>query len=141
MDSQDEIDRVVPIPVPEPDVDQPLPIVLAKDGALVLSYKAWVGRKNSHIIVTFYPAFGQRFGPPGRAGLAAHPLAARGLKKDGVFEVKGSSWVSASYGGKGKHYAFAFKDALFECVAEGFGSETIDEHDDVVRLMARRLYK
>ena len=141
MTTPDENDRVVPLAVPEPDVERPLPIVLSKDGAVVLSYMAFVGRRDAHIIVSFHVAFGHRLGPPDRRGLAAHPLAARGLKPDGAFEVKGSSWVRGSFGGKGRHYVFTFRDAVFECVAEGYGSETIDENDDVVRLMARRLYK
>ena len=141
MDTPEDQDRVVPLPVTEPDVENPLPIVLAKDGTVVLSYMAWLGRKHSHIVVSFHVAFGHRFGPPDRRGLAAHPLAARGLKADGVFEVKDSSWVRGSFGGKGKHYVFTFRDVMFECVAEGYGSETIDENDDAVRVMARRLYK
>lgn len=141
MAPTDETDRVVRIPVPEPDVEHPLPIVLSKDGALVLSYMAFLVRKDAHIILTFHYAFGHRFGPPDKKGLASHPLAARGLKADGAFEVKGSTWVRDSFGGKGKHYVFTFKDATFECVAEGYGSETIDEDADVVKLMARRLYK
>jgi len=136
-----ETDRVVPIPVPAPDVEHPLPVVLAKDGTVVLSYMAWLGRKRSHVLLSFHTSFAHRLGPPGRRGLASHPLAARGLKPDGAFEVKDSAWVRDSFGGKGKHYAFAFEDALFECVAEGYGSETVDEDADVVRLMARRLYK
>jgi hypothetical protein len=141
MDKTEEIDRVVPLPLAEPDVQHPLPIVLTKDGVTVLSYMAFVMRKDMHIVVSFHTCFGHRFGPPGRDGIAAHPLAARGLKRDGAFEVKGSSWVRDSFGGKGRHYAFTFRDALFECVAEGYGSENIDEDADVVRLMSRRLYK
>jgi hypothetical protein len=141
MATPDAQDRVVPLPIPEPDSENPLPIVLAKDGAVVLSYMAFVARKDAHIIVTFHVAFGHRFGPPNGKAIAAHPLAARGLKPDGAFEVKDSSWARDSFGGKGKHYAFTFKDALFECVAEGYGSESLDEDDDAVRQMARRLYK
>ncbi len=141
MDKPDDQDRVVPLAVPEPDSEIPLPIVLTKEGATVLSYMALVSRKEAHIIVSFHVAFGHKFGPPDRRGLAAHPLAARGLKPDGAFEVKASSWVRDSFGGKGRHYVFTFRDAVFECVAEGYGSETIDENDDVVRLMARRLYR
>ena len=137
----EETDRVVEIAIPVPDADNPLPIVLAKDGTVVLSYMAYVGRRDAHIIVSFHVAFGHEFGPPDKRGLAAHPLAGRGLKPDGAFEVKGSSWVRDSFAGKGRHYVFTFKDAVFECVAEGYGSETIDENDDVVRLMSRRLYK
>jgi hypothetical protein len=139
METTDAEDRAVPIAIPVPDVENPLPIVLAKDGAVVLSYMAFVGRKNAHIIVTFHVAFAHKFGPPDRRGLAAHPLAARGLKADGAFEVKASAWAREC--GKGRHYVFTFKDGVFECVAEGYGSETIDENDDVVRLMSRRLYR
>jgi hypothetical protein len=141
MNTPDDQDRVVPLAIPEPDVERPLPIVLVKDGTVVLSYMAFLVHKNAHVIVSFHVAFEHRFGPPDRRGLAAHPLASRGLKRDGAFEVKGSSRVRDVFGGKGRHYVFTFRDAVFECVAEGFGSETIDEDADVVRLMARRLYK
>jgi hypothetical protein len=141
METPDDKDRVVPIAVPDPDVDNPLPIALAKDGTVVLSYMSFFARKDVHVIVSFHTAFGHRLGPPDRRGLSAHALAARGLKRDGAFEVKNSSWARETFGGKGKHYVFTFKDATFECVAEGYGTETIDEDDDVVRLMSRRLYK
>jgi len=141
MHTPDDEDRVVPLAVPAPDVENPLPIVLAKDGTVVLSYMAWAGRKHAHVIVSFHVAFAHRFGPPDRRGLAAHALSERGLKPDGAFEVKRSSWALGSFGGKGRHYVFTFRDAVFECVAEGYGSEAIDEDADVVRLMARRLYK
>jgi hypothetical protein len=141
METPDAVDRVVALAVPEPDVRNPLPVVLVKDGTVVLSYMAFVGRRDAHVIVSFHVAFAHRFGPPGRSALASHPLAARGLKSDGAFEVKSSTWAREACGGKGKHYFFTFRDALFECVAEGFGAETIDEDADVVRLMSRRLYK
>ncbi|MDE2492139.1 MAG: hypothetical protein KGM24_14930 [Elusimicrobia bacterium] len=134
-------DRVVRLPVPEPDAEKPLPVVLAKGGTVVLSYMSFMVRWRKHIIVSFHVAFGHRLLPLDRGSLAAHPLAARGLKPDGAFEVKNSSWAREEFAGRGKHYVFTFSDALFECVAEGFGSETIEEDDDVVRLMSRRLYK
>lgn len=117
-----------PLPIPEPDSENPLPIVLAKDGAVVLSYKAFVGRKEAHIIVSFPVAFAHRFGP------------ADG-RKSGAWETADSAWARGVRDGKARHYVFAFKDALFECVADGYGSETVEEDDDAVRLMSRRLYK
>jgi len=141
MELRDDIERAVQLGIPQPNFDNPLPIVLTKDGTTVLSYVSWVGRKNAPVVVTFHLAFAHRFGPPDRKGLAAHPLAALGVKPDGAYEIKRSSWIRDSYGGKGHHYVFAFKDALFEIAAEGYGSETIDEDDDSVRVMARRLYK
>jgi hypothetical protein len=133
--------RLAPLPVPDPDLENPLPIVLSKDGGLVLSYLSFMVRWRKHVIVTFHPAFGHRFGPPGRKDLASHPLAAHGLKPERAYEVKGSPWIRDAFGGRGKHYLFTFRDSVFECAAEGFGSETIEEEDDVVRLMSRRLYK
>src|SRR5438477_9239186 len=106
MDTSDDIDRVVPLPVPDPDGVTPLPIVVAKGGSVILSYLTFLAHKNKHIIASFHVAYEHRFGPPGAAGLAAHPLAARGLKRDGAFEVKGSSRVRDAFGGKGRHYVF-----------------------------------
>ena len=128
----DENERLVPLSVPEPDSANALPIVLAKDGVVVLSYKAYVARTNAHIVVSFHVAYAHRYGP----------LAGRDLKPDRSYEVENSSWVLDSFGGKkGKHYVFTFQNSVFECVADGYGSETIDEDDDAVRLMSRRLYK
>jgi hypothetical protein len=141
MDKTEEQDRVVPLPLPGPDPQNPLPIVLAKDGTVVLSYVAFVARKNVHVVATFHYAFGHRLGPPDSRSLSSHPIATRGLKPDGAFEVKGSSWASDAFAGKGKHYVFTFRDETFECVAEGYGSEEIKENDDTVRVMARRLYR
>lgn len=124
-------ERMVALAILDPDVERPLPIVLAKDGTVVLSYLARLGRKSTHVLVTFHRAFAHRLVPPGVGG------PARGE----AFEVKGSDWARDAGGGKGKHYVFVFPDATFECVAEGYGSETIDEDADVVRLMARRLYR
>ena len=104
LDPPDDQDHAVQLGTPQTNFDNPLPIVLAKDGTLVLF---------------------------------SHPLAALGLKPDGAYEVKNSSWARESYGGKGRHYVFAFRDAMFECC----GSETIDEDDDAVRVMSRRLYR
>ncbi len=121
-------DRVTRLAIPEPDVERPLPIVLAKDGTVVLSYMAFVGRKNAHIIVSFHVAYAHRFGPPDRA-----------YPPDAALEAKGSDWARAV--GKGKHYVFTFRDATFECLADGYGSEQIEEDADVVKLMSRSLYK
>lgn len=133
--------RTAALAIPEPDRDNPLPIVLAKDGTVVLSYKSYVARKEEHIIVSFHVAYDHRFGPPGREGLASHPLAARGLKPDGAFEVKNSAWTAGARALKAKHYLFTFRDAVFECLADGYGYESVEENADVVRLMARNLYK
>ncbi|NNN04620.1 MAG: hypothetical protein HKL90_01835 [Elusimicrobia bacterium] len=131
MEGSEAGERTVALAVLDPDFARPLPIVLAKDGTVVLSYLARRGHKSVHILVAFHVAFAHRLLPSSVGG------PARGE----AFEVKGSAWARDVGGGKGKHYVFIFPDATFECVAEGYGSETIEEDADVVRLMARRLYR
>jgi hypothetical protein len=137
----DSRDRVVALAeVPPPDPGDPLPVVLAKDGAVILSYVA--GRELT-IVATFPFCRAQLFGGPDAKSLRKHPLAERGLKAHGAFEVRDSSWARSLAAGEapGKHFIFTFRDSVFECVANDVGVELIREDDDTVKLMARRLYK
>lgn len=139
----DSRDRVVVLDsVPPPDAGDPLPVVLAKDGAAVLSYVA--GRELT-VMATFPVCLAQLFGGPDAKSLSEHPLAERGLKAHGAFEVRDSSWARALESRDGpakrKHFIFTFRDSVFECVAGDIGVELIREDDDTVKLMARRLYK
>ena len=133
----DENDKVVALDIPAPDTGDPLPIVLSKDGTVILSYISLVARKDMCVIVSFPVCAAHTF----VESKIAHPLAARGLKPFGAYEVKDSSWVRRDFGGKGKHFAFAFRDSIFECVAEDFGLEINEEEDDAIKLMSKRLYK
>lgn len=127
---------------PSPDSGDPLPVVLAKDGAVILSYVA--GRELT-VMATFPFCAAHLFGEPKAKKLDAHPLAKRGLKAHGAFEVKDSSWgraFAAVHGEpKRKHFVFTFRDSLFECLATDIGVELIREDDDTVKLMSKRLYK
>ena len=137
----DEKDQAVVLPdLPPPDQGDPLPVVLAKDGTVILSYVA--GRELT-VIVTFPFCSAQLFGGPNAKSLKKHPLAERGLTAHGAFEIRGSSWARALAGGGAaqKHFIFTFRDSVFECVANDLGVELIREDDDTVKLMARRLYK
>mgnify|MGYP001564878246 CR=1 FL=1 len=139
----DSRDRAVALDfAPPPDPGDPLPIILAKDGCVILSYVA--GRELTGT-ATFPACAAHRFGGPDAKSLSTHPLAERGLKANGAFEVQGSSWARslAPRGGsaKRKHFIFTFRDAVFECVANDIGVEMIREDDDTVKLMSRRLYK
>lgn len=134
----DARDRVLPLDfAPPPDDGDPLPVVLAKDGAVILSYVA--GRELT-VIATFPFCRAQYFGASNDKALKKHPLAERGLKPHAAVEVVDSSWVRA-VGGGGKHFVFTFRDSIFECIAEDAGIEMIREDDDTIKLMARRLYK
>lgn len=133
-------DRAVGLDLaPRPDsTGDPLPIVLAKDGAVILSYVA--GRELT-VMATFPICRSHRFGEPGAGSLGTHPLAKRGLQPHGAFEVRDSAWAGSFPGGPWKHFVFTFRDSLFECVANDVGVELIREDDDTIKLMSRRLYK
>ena len=123
---------------PPPDPGDPLPIVLAKDGSVILSYVA--GRELT-VVATFPFCRAHVFGGPIAKSLSEHPLAERGLKAHGAFEVKDSSWARSLEPQNGKHFIFTFRDSVFECVAADIGVELIREDDDTVKLMSKRLYK
>ncbi|MBI2387640.1 MAG: hypothetical protein HYV14_16765 [Elusimicrobia bacterium] len=136
-------DRVIPLDLaPPPDPGDPLPIVLAKDGAVILSYVA--GRELT-VVATFPACAATLFGEPRAKTLAKHPLAERGLKPHGAFEIRDSSWARAlearDGAGRKKHFVFTFRDSVFECVAADIGVELIREDDDTIKLMSKRLYK
>ena len=138
----DSRDRVVALDaVPPPESGDPLPLVLAKDGTVVLSY---VAGRDLTIIATFPSCVAQLFGMPDAKSLAKHPLALRGLRPCGAFEVQDSSWVRALESRDGpakrKHFIFTFRDSVFECVAGDIAAELIREEDDTIKLMSRRLY-
>jgi hypothetical protein len=71
-------------------------------------------------------------GPPSDEAIAGHPLAARGLRPYGIYEIKQSSWIrsletmnrvhpkhSSEAFSRLRHFIFTFPDSTFECVAEG----------------------
>ena len=135
-------DRVVALKeVPPPDPGDSLPLVLAKDNIVILSY---VAGRDLTVMATFPFCCAQLFGKPDFRTLRKHPLAERGLKPHGAFEVLESSWVRALAArdgpGKRKHFIFTFRDSAFECVAADVGIELIREDDDTIKLMSRRLY-
>lgn len=128
-------DRLVPLEIPSPDEGDPLPIVLSKDGAVILSYMSYVARKDTCMIASFPVCFAHCF----VEAKLEHPLKARGLRPFSAYEVKDSSWAKAV--GKGKHFVFTFRDSVFECLAEDYGVEMTEEEADVIKLMSKRIYK
>ena len=87
-------------------------------------------RQELRAIVTFDLCFITRFGYPNDEALGGHPLAKRGLRWYGVFEIIGSSWAAElaarnrisfpnSSSDFGRHFIFTFHDSTFECLARG----------------------
>lgn len=165
----DEKDEAIKLrDVPQSSVGAPNPIVLAGEHDVLLTYyledtpEGWDGMTVRIVgsdsegepvaIVTFKYCTAHMFGPPNDEAFSGHPLAERGLKPYGVFEVKDSSWIrklekmnavhpqhdKQQFMKSKKHFVFAFHDTTFECIAEGF---TVEVTTGSVRSMVPRMLK
>lgn len=151
--SVDERDTVAELRgTPPSDVGAPLPHVLAAEGRVRLFYlvsgdpDAWDGAAVRAVspespgvktaVVTFEVCAAHFFGPPNDEAFSGHPLARRGLRPYGNFQVENSSWLRALERMNAvhihhrpeafwrlKHFIFAFHDSTFECIAERFSAE------------------
>jgi hypothetical protein len=150
----DERDTVVELSdCPRPDIGAPLPVVLADDYNLVLTYLVsepdpnWDGSYVTVVspesearlvaIVRFRRPYVHMFGPPNDEVFHGHPLAHRGLAAYSVSEVRDSSWLRqlermnavherhdrARFMAARRHLVWAFHDSTLECIAEGFDVE------------------
>lgn len=138
MYSVDTRDTVSPLPdVPQSSAGAPCPIVLADEHTLILAYylaaRDQATIDDSVAVVTFEGYDAMMFGPPNDEAFEGHPLATRGLSPYRAHEIKGSSWIRTlermnsvhrshrpeRYDSL-RHFAFAFHDSTFECVATGY---------------------
>jgi hypothetical protein len=153
MYTVDARDRVLRLPdVPQSSPGAPCPLVLASEGEVFVLYHrhfvepGWDGTTTRMVssssagepaaIVRFDWVTASMFGPPNDEAFAGHPLASRGLRPYGAFEVLESSWVRRlermnavhprhrpeSYADR-RHFVLTFHDSVFECVARGYGCE------------------
>lgn len=127
----DQLDNVVSLDtLPLHSPGSPAPLVLANDTGVVVAYEVAPGGEET-VIVRFVHPRAHTFGPPNDESLAGHPLANRGLKPYGIFEVIGSSWIRSLERANRihprhdprpfarlRHFVFTFHDNTFECVAE-----------------------
>jgi hypothetical protein len=88
-------------------------------------------------VVEFDQCVSAKLGMPNDEAFHGHPLAGRGLRVYGAFEVVNSAWTaelaainavhskddSATWSGQ-THFILGFHDSTFECVARGFRVET-----------------
>jgi len=153
MYTVDRKDEVVELSdVPQSSVGAPIPLVLSDEGKVILAYylqdtpDGWdgtcvriVGESSEEplAMVEFKWCYAYMFGPPNDEAFAGHPLAKRGLRPYGVYEIRHSSWIrqlermnSVHYlhdperFWKRRHLIFSFHDSVFECVTDGFEIET-----------------
>ena len=147
VDGQDKVVELKDLP--QSSVGAPCPMILAGEHHVHIAYflqsrpQDWDGKSARVVgedsdgepvaLVELTGCYAHMFGPPNDEAFGGHPLAARGLRPYGVFEVLNSSWIRrlermnavhpchrpesfACY----RHLIFSFHDTTFECVAEGF---------------------
>lgn len=137
----DERDIVLEVDdVPKPRGGAPMPLVLADDNLLVLSY--FVADRSPDAddsvraaIVQFNLPLIHLFGPPNDEAIKGHPLWRRGLNSYAAYRVEESSLLrrlaamnsvhprnDASAFGRFHHYIVTFEDSTFECIAQSYTS-------------------
>jgi len=141
-------ENLISLDIPQPYRDAPLPIVLADELNLLLSYvvadneetEEASGLANLYedepmLAVKFQNPLAHVQGPPDDGGIQNHPLASAGLEAYGIYVVENSPWIEqlrvmqirsglyrASDWEPLRHYLFCFHSMTFECIAEGYRS-------------------
>jgi hypothetical protein len=132
LDSYQQDQVVLLDDVPSPAADAPEPFVVANERRVVIAYRIaeidferfgpFDDDDDPFCVVEFSAAAFHQFGPPGDAGLYAHPLAPQGLRGYTAHEIVNSSLVTDSWGPAAaqdgrRHYVLTFQDSTYECVA------------------------
>ena len=144
MYTVDASDRVVGCAdAPLPDSGAALPFIISNEQRLLLAYMAanteagdtfsvelMTPDSQGYVaLVEFNHPRAHMFGPPNDETFSSHPLANRGLRPYGSFEVIDSSWIRQLIGMNRarhpwnpyegmRHFIFSFHDSTFECVAK-----------------------
>jgi hypothetical protein len=170
IDDGDEVVETKEIPFANPGA--PELVVFATDGRVVLSYGVPgldVGQRGPDgrmllpedippgydpvALVEFEMPRAHLLGPPNDEAIEGHPLASRGLRPYGTYEIKNSSWIRslermnrvhpmhrpARYS-RLRHFVITFHDSTFECIAEGVRSRVFEQgHPELVVALHRLL--
>lgn len=130
----------------------PLPHLLRSDNRTLLLFVVeevdpnWDGKSARIVgpttereiaVVEFYQCASAKLGMPNDEAFHGHPLAGRGLRVYGAFEIVNSPWtaelaaINAVHSrdrpeswSELTHFLLGFHDSTFECVARGFHVET-----------------
>jgi hypothetical protein len=127
------------------------PVLMATDERLVFSFNATRltldGRRADagRAVVKVNPCLAFKFGYPNDEALPGHPLYARGFHGSAVYEVLGSSWVTAlaeqnrvkfpdsdlsAWGVR--HFLFSFHESTLEVLGRGLDVSLTEEPFDAV---------
>lgn len=151
VDSRDQVLELKGVPQASPGA--PLPLIIATDNALTVAFLVHEPSSTAGVerprmvdtatageqvaVIRFRGPLAHQFGPPNDESLTGHPLATRGLRPYGAYEVRDSSWIRAlerqnrvhplhrpDAFAQRRHFIFTFHDSTFECVAEAL--EVVD---------------
>lgn len=161
MYSVDQKDRVVELAsLPHADPGSPEVALFATDQRLVLVYSVpglevgQIGPSGQMVLpedvppgydpialVEFVAPRAHLLGPPNDEAFSGHPLASRGLRPYGTYEIEQSSWIRTlekmnrvhprhdpNSFKRLRHFVIAFHDSTFECVASGIAAK-VQERD------------
>lgn len=143
IDKHDRIHELTDVPLPSSG--SPEPLVLADERTLVVTYsreKPSIGQADGSgppladeaaAIVVFRQCYASHFGPPNDDAFASHPLADRGLRPYGAFQVENSAWLRGlEMRNRGhprhdplmfqqlRHWVWTFHDSVLECGAVSY---------------------
>jgi hypothetical protein len=163
VDKRDRIHELTDVPLPSSGA--PGPLVLADESTLVITYitattstgqadgSSLPSGDEAASIVVFRPCYASHFGPPNDEAFTSHPLADRGLRPYGAFEVESSSWLRGlETRNRGhprhdprmfqqlRHWVWTFHDSVLECAALSYAAvEAQGRPDDLLSRMHEML--
>lgn len=150
VDDRDSVQQLADFP--QSSVGAPTPTIIASEQTLFVAFYIeqrdpnWDGTTCKVVtpdtndepvaVIRFIRATAHFFGPPNDEAFSGHPLAKRGLKPYGAFEVLSSSWIRALESMNSvhpchrpesfsscRHFIVTFHDTIFECIAHNFAVE------------------
>jgi hypothetical protein len=143
VDRHDRVRELTDVPLPSPGA--PVPLLLADENTLAVAYVTTepstgqadgagsASDEEAAALVVFRQCYAVHFGPPNDEAFATHPLADRGLRPYGAFEVESSAWLrgfelrnrSHPRHDPGlfqqlRHFVWTFQDFVLECAARSY---------------------
>ncbi|HEV7366015.1 MAG TPA: hypothetical protein VGN76_09245 [Gemmatimonadales bacterium] len=131
VEKRDRVRELDGVPLPDPGA--PDPLLLADEDTLVVAYRS---ANDATSLVVFQQCYASHFGPPNDDAFASHPLADRGLRAYGAFEVENSTWLRGLEArNRGhprhdpqlfqrlRHWVWTFHDTVLECAALSHAAE------------------
>jgi hypothetical protein len=160
MYTVDNRDKVLPMTdIPQSSIGAPIPVILADEHTTVVAYYTQEDENDLDrdiepiAIITFKSCRSSLFGPPNDEAFSGHPLYSRGLKPYSSFIIENSSWLrkyiemnsvhpyhTPELFKDNKHFILSFHDSTFECIAESYNFEVVnDRFSSVFDIMKTKL--